>query len=160
MEGCTSRQRVIHQQPRSSGCSVSRVAHSGQRLVEQMALPRRNAFWASWVMASASSSITNLKPFLQDEKTAVWDFPLVVQATEFSLIGGWRVVNRFLVLLEDGSGAGKTQNGTSHNANASVIRCVKLQNTVGQISNRGESSTSPRISQDTKSMWGGFILYL
>lgn len=88
MEGYTSRQRVIHQQPRSSGCSVSRVAHTGQRLVEQMALPRRNAFWASWVMASASSSITNLKPFLQDEKTAVWDFPLVVQATEFSLIGG------------------------------------------------------------------------
>lgn len=26
--------------------------------------PRRNAFWASWVMASASSRITSLKPFL------------------------------------------------------------------------------------------------
>jgi len=28
-------------------------------------LPRRNAFWASWVMASASSSITSLKPLLE-----------------------------------------------------------------------------------------------
>lgn len=29
--------------------------------------PRRNAFWASWVMASASSRITNLKPFLENK---------------------------------------------------------------------------------------------
>lgn len=38
---------------------------------KQMASPRRSAFWASWVIASASSSITNLKPFLEDEKKAV-----------------------------------------------------------------------------------------
>lgn len=61
-----------------SGCSLSRVVLSGQCLDKQMASPRRSAFWASWVMASASSSITNLKPFLEDKKTAVrQEFPLV-----------------------------------------------------------------------------------
>lgn len=59
------------------GCSLSRVVLSGQCLEEQMASPRRSAFWASWVMASASSSMTNLKPFLEDRKTAVRRFPLV-----------------------------------------------------------------------------------
>lgn len=54
-----------------SGCSRRHVVLSGQCLDKQMASPRRSAFWASWVIASASSSITNLKPFLEDKIRAI-----------------------------------------------------------------------------------------
>lgn len=55
-----------------SGCSQSHVVLSGQCLDKQMASPRRSAFWASWVIASASSSITNLKPFLENKIRVIW----------------------------------------------------------------------------------------
>lgn len=37
-------------------------------------LPLRKAFWASWVMASASSRITSLKPFLGKQVAPSQDF--------------------------------------------------------------------------------------
>lgn len=113
-----------------SGCSLSRAAHSGRRPAEQMALPRRNAFWASWVMASASSSITNLKPFLEDKQggqkgsrfnNSSCSCELLIKGNSFLSRRYVTSVDGFLVLLEDGPGAGKAQNGTSYNINTSVI---------------------------------------
>lgn len=66
-----------------SGCSLSHVALSGRRPDKQMASPRRSAFWASWVIASASSRITNLKPFLEEDNIAVegWGVLLLMWVT-------------------------------------------------------------------------------
>lgn len=106
----------VHQQTvvNMSGCSLSRVALTGQCLDEQMASPRRSAFWASWVMASASSSITNLKPFLEDKETALRGYPLVDVDLKESKV-------HLVVLLENGPGAGKTQNWTTHDIDTSVV---------------------------------------
>ena len=45
----------------------------------------------------------------------------------------------FFVLLEDGPGAGKTQNGTSDNINTSVIWCIQLQSNWSAINIKSES---------------------
>lgn len=94
-----------------SGCSLSHVALSGQRPDKQMASPRRSAFWASWVIASASSRITNLKPFLEENNTAVEGGVLLLM---------W-VTKSWPNLLEYGPGAGKTQNWTTYDIDTSVV---------------------------------------
>lgn len=95
-----------------SGCSLSHVVLSGQRPDKQMASPRRSAFWASWVIASASSRITNLKPFLEENNT--------VEGGGGSLVDvGYKVLRSNL--LENGPGAGKTQNWTTYDTDTSVV---------------------------------------
>ncbi|TNN45386.1 hypothetical protein EYF80_044407 [Liparis tanakae] len=76
-------------------------------------LPRRNAFWASWVMASASSSITSLKPLLEGGQ----GFKSTSNGCRTEPQGAtWSGV-----LLEDGPGAGEAQDGTSDHIDASVV---------------------------------------
>lgn len=105
-----------------SGCSVSRVVHSGQHPAEQMAYlaAKHSGHPGSWHRPHPISPTWS-----PSWRTRGTDKKAAVQKHFFlNEMQVMNTVNRVLILLEDGPGAGETQDGPSYNTDTSVIWCV------------------------------------